>query len=86
MVDGIVDRRRRRSDEPFNPFAANADQQYLQQRRVRLRTGILETQRNIESGISDFVKKSKPKNLKSLHSPKVDPPFDRDLNEQTKEN
>ena len=51
MVDGIVDRRRRRSDEQFNPFAANEDQQYLQQRRVRLITGILETQRNIESGI-----------------------------------
>ena len=78
-------RPRRRRDEPFNPFAPNAGQQRRERRIERQREVIRDVQRNLESGISDFVKKSKPKNLKSPHSPIVDTPFDRDLNEQTKE-
>jgi len=88
LIHVIMRDRRRRPDEPFNPFAANAPDVARQRRLSRQRAMIGEVQRDIESTASRLTrltKKSRIRNLKSPHSPEVEVPFDEKLDMQTNE-
>ena len=82
-------RDRRRPDEPFNPFAADAQDQRLQRRLARQRNIIGEVQREVESRASRLARPEKKNKklwkLKSPDSPEVKVPFDEKLAQQTNE-